>query len=85
MLLCFSEQLKLLSNIFNLKRSPLLKISIEIIDKLNKNLPAIEKIKNFSILKKPFSLENNMLTPTLKMKRYVIKKNFIDLLNSFYK
>ena len=57
----------------------------EIINELNKNLPAIEKIKNFSIIKEPFTLENNMLTPTLKMKRYIIKKNFIDLLNSFYK
>ena len=57
----------------------------ETIDELNKNLPAIEKIKNFSIIKEPFTIENNMLTPTLKIKRYIIKKNFIDLLNSFYK
>ena len=44
-----------------------------------------EKIKNFSILEESFSAENNMLTPTLKMKRYIIKKNFENLLNSFYK
>ena len=57
----------------------------KIIDELNRNLPAIEKIKNFSIVKEAFTLENNMLTPTLKMKRYIIKEKFIGLLNSFYK
>ncbi|MDB9712041.1 long-chain fatty acid--CoA ligase, partial [Pelagibacteraceae bacterium] len=57
----------------------------ELIDKSNANLAAIEKIKNFSILEESFSAENNMLTPTLKMKRYIIKKNFENLLNSFYK
>jgi long-chain acyl-CoA synthetase len=69
----------------NKELSPSKEIIEKIIDELNKNLPAIEKIKNFFIIKEPFSLENNMLTPTLKMKRYIIKKNFIDLLNSFYK
>ena len=57
----------------------------EVVDKTNENLAAIEKIKNFSILEESFSAENNMLTPTLKMKRYIIKKNFEKLLNSFYK
>ena len=57
----------------------------EVVDKTNENLTAIEKIKNFSILEESFSAENNMLTPTLKMKRYIIKKNFENLLNSFYK
>jgi len=57
----------------------------ELIDKSNANLTAIEKIKNFSILKESFSAENNMLTPTLKMKRYIIKQKFSALLNSFYK
>ena len=57
----------------------------EVVDKTNENLAAIEKIKNFSILEESFSAENNMLTPTLKMKRYIIKKNFENLLNSFYK
>jgi Long-chain acyl-CoA synthetases (AMP-forming) len=55
-----------------------------IIDKVNNNLTAIEKIKNFQLLDEGFTLENNMLTPTMKMKRYVIKKNFSKILNSFY-
>lgn len=55
-----------------------------IIDKVNKNLTAIEKIKNFSILQDGFTLENNMMTPTMKIKRHIISKKFAETLNSFY-
>jgi len=44
----------------------------EEIEKINKNLSKIEKIKKFFIIKKQFTIENNMMTPTLKLKRYKI-------------
>jgi long-chain acyl-CoA synthetase len=47
----------------------------EEIDKINKNLPKVEKIKKFIIIKDQFTIENNMMTPTLKLKRYKIIKN----------
>ena len=47
------------------------KIQAEI-EKINKNLSKIEKIKKFLIIKKNFTIENNMMTPTLKLKRYKI-------------
>ena len=46
------------------------------IDKINKNLSKIEKIKKFFIIKDQFTIENNMMTPTLKLKRYKIIKNY---------
>jgi long-chain acyl-CoA synthetase len=46
------------------------------IDKINKNLSKIEKIKKFIIVKDQFTIENNMMTPTLKLKRYKIIKNY---------
>ena len=46
------------------------------IDKINKNLSKIEKIKKFLIIKDQFTIENNMMTPTLKLKRYKIIKNY---------
>jgi len=53
------------------------------IEKINKNLSKIEKIKKFFIIKKQFTIENNMMTPTLKLKRYKIintyKKEFEKL------
>ena len=53
------------------------------IEKINKDLTKIEKIKKFFIIKERFSIENGMMTPTLKLKRYKIiniyKKNFEEL------
>ena len=53
------------------------------IEKINKNLSKIEKIKKYFVIKEKFSIENGMLTPTLKMKRYKIiekyKKNFEEM------
>ena len=50
------------------------------IDKINKKLSKIEKIKKFIIIKDQFTIENNMMTPTLKLKRYkIIKSNKIEL------
>jgi long-chain acyl-CoA synthetase len=50
------------------------------IEKINLDLTKIEKIKKFIIIKEQFSIENNMMTPTLKLKRYkIIKKYKIEL------
>ena len=53
------------------------------IEKVNKNLTKIEKIKKFFISDEKFSIENGMVTPTLKLKRYKIiqkyKNNFENL------
>ena len=46
------------------------------IEKINKNLSKIEKIKKFLIIKDQFTIENNMMTPTLKLKRYKIIKTY---------
>ena len=48
----------------------------EEINKINKSLSKIETIKKFFIIKDQFTIENNMMTPTLKLKRYKIIKNY---------
>jgi long-chain acyl-CoA synthetase len=50
-------------------------IKIEI-EKINKNLTKIEKIKKFLIIKDQFTIENGLMTPTLKLKRYKIINNY---------
>ncbi len=53
------------------------------IEKINKKLSKIENIKKFFTINEKFSIENGMLTPTLKLKRYKIiqkyKNNFEKL------
>ena len=56
----------------------------EEIEKINKNLSKIEKIKKFIIIKDQFSIENGMLTPTLKLKRYKIIKKYKNELENLY-
>ncbi|MDC1096317.1 long-chain fatty acid--CoA ligase [Pelagibacteraceae bacterium] len=55
-----------------------------IIEKLNKNLNLIEKIKKFIVIDKNFTIENRMLTPTLKLKRKEIIKNYKYELENLY-
>ena len=54
------------------------------IDKINKNLSKIEKIKKFFIIKNQFTIENNMMTPTLKLKRYKIIKKYQTVLEKLF-
>jgi len=46
------------------------------IEKININLSKIEKIKKFLIIKDQFTIENGLMTPTLKLKRYKIINNY---------
>jgi long-chain acyl-CoA synthetase len=54
------------------------------IEKLNKSLNSIEKVKKFVIINKEFTIENRMLTPTLKLKRKEIVKNYKQQLENLY-
>ena len=54
------------------------------IEELNKTLSSIEKIKKFVIINKEFTIENRMLTPTLKLKRKEIIKNYKQEIENLY-
>ena len=54
------------------------------IEKINNNLTLIEKIKKFVLINDEFSIENGMLTPTLKLKRKEIIKNYKHQLENLY-
>ncbi len=55
-----------------------------IIENINKNLTSIEKIKKFVLIHEEFTIENGMLTPTLKLKRKEIIKNYKQHLENLY-
>jgi long-chain acyl-CoA synthetase len=55
-----------------------------IIENTNKNLTLVEKIKKFVLIHEEFTIENGMLTPTLKLKRKEIIKNYKQQLENLY-
>jgi len=55
-----------------------------IIENINKNLTLIERIKKFVVINEEFTIENEMLTPTLKLKRKEIVKNYKQQLEKLY-
>tara|TARA_B110000967_G_C18852805_1_gene545542 strand:- start:160 stop:1842 length:1683 start_codon:yes stop_codon:yes gene_type:complete len=56
----------------------------EYIDDLNKKLSSIERIKKYLLIDNEFTIENRMLTPTLKLRRKEITKNYLKQIESLY-
>ena len=56
----------------------------EIISKVNNNLSVIEQVRKFILIDHEFTIENDMMTPTMKVKRYKIKSVFGDQLENLY-
>jgi long-chain acyl-CoA synthetase len=54
------------------------------LEKINKHLSKIEKIKKFIIAEKQFSIENGLMTPTLKLKRFKIIQEYKKQLEKLY-
>jgi long-chain acyl-CoA synthetase len=55
-----------------------------VIENINNNLNLIEKIKKFILIHDEFTIDNGMLTPTLKLKRKVIIKNYLKQIENLY-
>tara|TARA_B100001057_G_C22809040_1_gene934630 strand:+ start:43 stop:1740 length:1698 start_codon:yes stop_codon:yes gene_type:complete len=58
-------------------------IAIEI-ENINKNFSKIEKVKKFIIIKDQFTIENGLMTPTLKLKRYKIIEKYKNQIEKLY-
>ena len=54
------------------------------IEKVNNSLSKIENIKKFFVIDEKFSIENGMLTPTLKLKRYKIVQKYKNEFEKLY-
>ncbi len=68
-----------------LPQSPEIKKIIEqSISEMNEKVSRTEQIKRFSILEKDFSLEENEITPTGKVKRKVVSENYQDVIEGMY-
>ncbi|ENM5832289.1 AMP-binding protein [Vibrio metoecus] len=51
----------------------------KVITRMNKELESHEQIKGVLMIKDPWSIDNGILTPTLKIKRHVLEKKYHDV------
>ena len=56
----------------------------KVVEKVNVELSLIEKVRKFIIAKEPFTIENKMMTPTLKIRRFQVIEKYGDELSSLY-
>lgn len=56
----------------------------ETVERANARVSSSEQIKRFKILERDFQPDSDEITPTLKLKRNVIFKNFSDILEKLY-
>ena len=93
-ILCFHEKIKQ-SFVFGDKKTFLValivcedvenKKEIEFyINNINKTLSSVEKVKKFKLINEEFTIENGMLTPTLKLKRKKILEKYKNDLEKLY-
>ena len=55
------------------------------IDRVNRGLSVTERIRRFIIADEPFSIENEQLTPSLKIRRHVLREVYGERLDALYK
>jgi long-chain acyl-CoA synthetase len=55
------------------------------VDRVNKELSVIEKVRRFIVADEPFTVENQQLTPSIKIRRHVIKEIYGERLDALYK
>ena len=55
------------------------------VDRVNADLSVIEKVRRFILADEPFSIENEQMTPSLKIRRHVISNVYGERLDALYK
>ncbi|MBD1569111.1 MULTISPECIES: AMP-binding protein [Aliivibrio] len=53
------------------------------LETINDGLESHEKLKGILMIKEPWSIENGILTPTLKIKRHVLEKNYHEFASNW--
>ena len=55
------------------------------VDRVNAELSVIEKVRRFILADEPFTVENEQLTPSMKIRRHVIGKAYGERLDALFK
>ncbi|MEM1132417.1 MAG: long-chain fatty acid--CoA ligase [Pseudomonadota bacterium] len=55
------------------------------VDRVNKDLSVIEKVRRFVFADEPFAIENEEMTPSMKIRRHVIRQRYQERIDGMYK
>ncbi|RYG40980.1 long-chain fatty acid--CoA ligase, partial [bacterium] len=55
------------------------------VDRVNGSLSVIEKVRRIIVADEPFAIENEELTPSMKIRRHVIRKRYGERLDALYR
>jgi len=55
------------------------------VDRVNADLSVVERVRRFILADEPFTIENEQMTPSLKIRRHVIGKTYGDRLAALYR
>ncbi len=87
------DQLKLLANEFGIEYSSedelianqrIVEHIKKDLDHYQKDISKFERVRKFSLLSKPFSVENGELSPKMSIKRYIVERNYAAIIEKMY-
>jgi long-chain acyl-CoA synthetase len=55
------------------------------VDRVNADLSVVERVRQFEFADEPFSIENGEMTPSMKIRRHVIRERYQPRINGMYK
>jgi long-chain acyl-CoA synthetase len=68
-----------------LRENPeLVKALGDAVDRVNANLSPVERVRRFALAPEGFTIENGMLTPSLKIRRHKIRERFGTIIDGLY-
>jgi long-chain acyl-CoA synthetase len=66
------------------KDPDLIKALGDIVTQINRTLPPVERVRRFVIAREAFTTANGQLTPTLKIRRHIVRAAYGDALDALY-
>ena len=60
------------------------KVIKEVVNKVNKNLSVIEQVRKFILIDHEFTIENSMMTVSMKVRRFAVKDKYQEDLEKLY-
>ncbi len=55
------------------------------VDRVNKDLSVVEKVRQFEFVDEPFTIENGEMTPSMKIRRHIIRERYKGRIDGMYK